>query len=126
MGISADDFWARSENGKAMVRMLAQKGHVETVRDVCDWLVVQFGKDCAAGAVGRGATLDQANALGENAAAPLHVAVKNVSDRNCEQAASNIIDAVFQRHYNAGKGQYDRVMKLFAIELRKRVKDDPT
>ncbi len=106
-----------------MILMAAKLDKIELVRDVCDWLVVQHGKDATAGAVQSGATLQQAKLIGEGAAAALQPLVDGMNDRNCAQNAAAIVDAVFQRHYNNGKAAYDKVMVNFANLLRQRVKD---
>lgn len=124
MGVSANEFWAQSRNGKAMLVMLAQRGDVELVRDVCDWLVVTYEKDLIAGNLQRGATMEQAKIAAKNGTAAIQGAVQSISDRNVEGAVGQIVDAVFQRYYNAGKPTYDKAMGWFADELRKRVKDD--
>ena len=130
MGISANDFWARSQNGKAMLVFLARQekfglgNNIELVRDICDWLVGKHKNDLIAGALSRGATMEQAKAYGNNQTSGLQNMADSISDRNAEANAVTIIDAVFHRHYNAGKQQYERAMAWFADELRKRVKDD--
>ena len=123
MGISADQFWQSSANGKAMVNMLARRGDVEIVRDVCDWLVGMYGKDLIAGAVQQGATMEQARVASQNNTAGLQSSVDSINDRNVLAVSMGIVDAVFQRHYNAGKPAYDKVMAQFAAELRQRVTD---
>jgi len=123
MGVSADQFWQSSKNGKAMIIMAAQLDRVELVRDICDWLVAQAGKDATAGALQQGATLQQAKIIGDTTASGLQTLVDGMNDRNCAHNAATIIDAVFQRHYNKGKVAYDKVMSDFADLLRQRVKD---
>lgn len=123
MGVSADQFWRSSKNGKAMIIMAAHLDRVELVRDICDWLVAQAGKDATAGALQQGATLQQAKIIGDNKASELQAFVDDINDRNCADNAATIIDAVFQRHYNKGKAAYDKVMSDFADLLRQRVKD---
>lgn len=123
MGISADQFWSSSQNGKAMIVMAANLEKVELVKDICDWLVVQHGKDATAGAVQNGATLQQAKLIGDGAATGLQPLVDGMNDRNCAHNAAAIVDAVFQRHYAKGKVVYDKTMADFADLLRQRVKD---
>ncbi len=106
-----------------MILMAARLDKIELVRDVCDWLCCQHGKDVTAGAVHNGATLQQAQLIGDGAASGLQVLVDGMNDRNCAANATAIVDAVFARHYNAGKANYEKVMANFADLLRQRVKD---
>ena len=124
MGVSANQFWASSQNGKAMLVMLAQRGDVELARDICDWLVITYEKDLIAGNLQKGATLEQAKVAAENGTAALRGAVQSIGDRNVEAAVGQIVDAVFQRYYQAGLQTYNKAMAWLADELRKRVKDD--
>jgi len=124
MGVSANTFWAQSQNGKAMVVMLAQRGDVELVRDVCEWLVDTYEKDLIAGAIQKGATLAQAKVAAYNGAVALRAAAQSIADRNCDGVVTQVVDAVFQRYYNAGKPTYDKAMAWFADEMRKRTIDD--
>lgn len=123
MGISADQFWAQSQNGKAMFVMLARRGDVEIVRDCCDWLITMYRRDVEAGAVQKGASIEQAKIVGQNAASSLQSIADGITDRSVVSAATSIVDAVFQRNYNNGKAAYDKAMIWFANELRRRVAD---
>jgi len=122
MGISADAFFNSSRNGKAMLLMLAGQGHVEVVRGACEWIAGVYQKDLEAAAVHKGANQKQAKIAAENGAAGVLALAEGINDRNCVQAATQVVDACFQRHYNAGKPSYDTAMAWFADELRKRVK----
>ena len=124
MGISPNQYWASSANGKAMTMMLAKRGDVELVRDICEWLVSKHKNDLIQNSVAQGATLQQAKLRADNYCAGLNHLVEKMSDRNIETNASQIIDAIFARFYNAGQQQYARAMSWFADELRQRVKDD--
>jgi hypothetical protein len=106
-----------------MVSMLAQRDDVELVRDLCEWLVSVYRKDLEVAAIERGATLEQAKTAAVNGSVGLQQMAEGISDRNAAAVTKAIIDAVFQRHYNAGKMHYDKEMAWFADELRKRVKD---
>ncbi len=123
MGITADQFWNSSRNGKAMLLMSAKRGDVEFVRDACDWLVKVRRDDLALGAIEQGATADQAKAIGYNGVSGLQSGVDGINDRNCVASVTSIVDEVFAKHYNAGKPQYDKAMAWFADQLRKRAKD---
>ena len=123
MGISATQFWNQSKNGKAMLVMLVRSGYVELARDICDWLVVMHNKDLTAEAVGAGATLKQAQTRAENVCQGLFALVHGMNDRNAETNLTQVVDHVFQRHYNAGQPQYVKAMAWLADTLRQRVKD---
>ena len=123
MGISAQQFWEQSTNGKAMLVMVAQRGDVETARDICDWLVRLKCKDIQARALKAGATQKQAELAGENAVMGMHSVVDGMNDRNCEETVVRVTDAIFRNEYNAGKAVLDRALADFANELRQRLKD---
>lgn len=123
MGISADQFWQTSANGKAMVLFLANNQYIELVRDILEWLVVQYEKDLQAAALQKGATAAQAKTVAQNSASQVLQMAQSCNDRNATGVATTVIDQVFQRHYNAGKGAYDKAMLWFANELRKKVRD---
>lgn len=123
MGISANQFWATARDGKAMTLMLARRGDVETVRDICDWLVGLYQKDYEAGAVEEGASQEQAKVVAYEAAQNVQAAVDGINDRNVIQQSGNIIDVTFRRHSRQGEKKYQEAMSWFANELRKRVKD---
>lgn len=106
-----------------MLMMLARRGDVELVRDICDWLIGNYKKDVAAGALEKGATREQATTVSQNAAAGLYASCESINDRNVGTTAMGLVDTVFQRHYNNGKAAYDKAMLWFANELRKKVKD---
>ena len=109
-----------------MTLMMAQRGDVELVRNICEWLVTQYRKDLEAGARQRGASINQARTMAQNGTAALMSSAEGINDQNVSGTAAGVIDACFQRHYNAGKPQYDKAMAWFADQLRVRVKDDAT
>jgi precorrin-4 methylase len=124
MGISADQFWAQSLDGRAMLAMLARRGDVEIVRDVCDWLIGKYQKDVAAGALAKGATLEQAKIVGQESVASLQNMADRMDDRGCAATSQYIVDQVFRRHMLNSKEAYSKAMAWFANELRSRMKDD--
>ncbi len=137
MGVSANEFWMKSTNGKVMVQMLAQRrpgnpahgippkeAAVELVRDICEWLVIMHRKDLTAGFCQAGATLEQAKKAAENQTSALLASAEGIGDLNCAAASEMIIDKVFHRHYSAGQAKYLQAMAWFANELRRKVVDD--
>lgn len=123
MGISADEFWQRSQNGKAMVITIARLSNVEMVRSICEWLSAMYERDLEAGNVANGASRQQARVAAENGAETLRQMAEGINDRNAVSIATSIIDTAFQRHYEKGKPHYDKAMLWFSDELRKRTKD---
>lgn len=123
MGISANQFWASSKNGKAMVVMLAERGDVELCKDICEWLVGEKRKAIAADARRGGKSEEAARIIAQQACEGLTRAAESIDDRNCETQSSSIIDALYARHYAAGKGVYDKAMADLADVLRHKVTD---
>ena len=105
MGISATDFWNTSKNGKAMIVMLAQRGDVELARDICEWLVSEKKRAIA------------------EACGGLQRGCEGINDRNAEQQVVAVVDALYARHYAAGKSTYDKAMTDLADALRRRMQD---
>jgi hypothetical protein len=131
MGISGQQFWATSKNGKAMLIFLAQRGvrggagDVELVRDTCEWLVDQREKGLREEAQKRGANQEQAKIVARDGVAKLRAIVERINDRNVASHASDVVDAVFIDHMRAGNAAWTTVMAWFADKLREKVKDDP-
>ena len=125
MGISANDFWAKSPNGKAMTMFIAQRGDVEVVRDICDWLVGRHKNDFKNSALKRGANEEQAKAFAHDKVAGLDAEVLAINDRNLWHIAEKIIDTIFFPYFKKGPNVYGPAMKWFADELRGRVKSVP-
>jgi hypothetical protein len=123
MGISATDFWNTSKNGKAMVVMLARRGDVELCREVCEWLVYERRKNIEREAQAGGRNPEQAKSIAMDAISGLQRAAEAIDDRNCEGQTSGVIDAIFARHYAAGKSVYDKAMADFADMLRNKIRD---
>jgi len=123
MGISATQFWSTSKNGKAMIVMLAQRGDVELCREICEWLVSEKRKAIEADARQAGRNESQAKVISAEACAGLTRAAEAVNDRNCEGQTVSLIDALYARHYAAGKAAYDKSMADLADALRRRMQD---
>lgn len=123
MGISANQFWATSKDGKAMLLMLARRGDVEVVRDVCEWLVDRHTKDVEFSAVQKGATKEQAHTFALARVEPLRKMAEGIKDRTVVSAAAQVVDAVFDRHRQQGKATYDQALEFLADTLRKKVVD---
>lgn len=123
VGISKDQFWQTSNNGKAMLVMLAQRGDVELVRAVCEWLVSKYQKELVGVNLQRGATEEQAKTAAAEGTDSLRKAAESISDANVMGVAPSIVDACFQRYFNVGKAEYEKAMTWFASELRRRVQD---
>jgi len=123
MGISATQFWSTSQNGKAMVAMLAKRGDVELCREICEWLVSEKRKAIEADARQSGRSENQAKTISAEACGGLMRAAEGISDRNCEGQTAAVIDALYARHYAAGKSTYDKAMADLADALRRKVQD---
>jgi hypothetical protein len=123
MGISATQFWSTSKNGKAMVVMLAQRGDVELCREICEWIVSEKRKAIEADARQAGRNENQAKLISAEACSGLMRAAEGVNDRNCEAQAASLIDALYARHYAAGKAEYDKAMAALSEALRRKVQD---
>lgn len=123
MGISANQFWSTSKNGKAMVVMLAQRGDVELCRDICEWLVSEKRKAIEAEARADGRSETQAKTISAEACGGLQRAAEAIGDRNVEGQTASVIDALYARHYAAGKATYDKAMADLADALRRKVQD---
>lgn len=123
MGISANQFWSTSRNGKAMVIMLAQRGDVELCRDICEWLVGEKRKVIEADARNGGRSDAQAKTISSEACGGLQRAAEAINDRNVEGQVITLIDALYARHYAAGKQTYDKAMGDLADALRQKVQD---
>lgn len=123
MGISANQFWDTSKNGKAMVVMLAQRGDVELCRDICEWLVVEKRRAIEAEARQAGRSEEQARTIAAEAVNGLQRAAEAIQDKNAESQTASVLDALYARHYAAGKAVYDRAMSDLADALRKKVRD---
>lgn len=125
MGISANQFWSTSTNGKAMVAVLAQRGNVENVRDICDWLITRHKNDLVSEAKKRNASDEQAKAFAEERVAPMYAEADRLDDRTIWSGAQKIIDHIFFPYFKRGQGVYGQVMKWFADELRNRIQAFP-
>jgi hypothetical protein len=126
MGISMDEFWAKSTNGKAMVGMLVRRGDVEMVRDICEWLVDQRQLAHFGSLMKQGSLSEEACKLSaQTAVAGIRAMAESINDRNAQTESIRVIDAVFQREYNQGQQVYTRAMADFANALRAKVTDEP-
>lgn len=123
MGISANQFWATSQNGKAMVMMLAKRGDVELCRDICEWLVSEKRKAIEVDARRDGRSDNQARTISAEAVGGLQRAAEEIQDRNVEAQTAAVIDALYARHYAAGKTTYEKAMGDLADALRRKVQD---
>lgn len=123
MGISATDFWNTSRNGKAMIVMLAQRGDVELCRDICEWLVGEKRKAIELEARQSGKSDNQARTISVEACNGLQRACEGINDRNVEAQAASVLDALYARHYAAGKTTYDKAMSDLAEALRRKMRD---
>lgn len=124
MGISAEQYWKQSQNGKAMVLMIARRGDVELVRDCLEWLIGKQKKDLEVQARQKGATENQAKIIAENGVAGLYAQAEAISDRDVYPSAEHIIDTIFKRFFTAGPVHYQKALAWFAGELRAHVKED--
>lgn len=134
MGISRDQFWRSSVNGRAMVLMLAQRGtvnipgtpagagDVELVHDILDWLVVQRELGIKSDALREGRSEDAAKIIARDRVAGLQGTVDSISDHNVVGVVNKVIDEVFMTHYGRGPVEYAKVMHWFADKLREKVK----
>jgi hypothetical protein len=126
MGVSPEDFWNRSANGRAMILMLAQRGggtNVELVRDACEWLIAEHNKTLKADAMKQGRSEEAAKILAREAVAGIRGVAEGINDRNVESAACQVIDYCFQAHRDAGAATYTKILAWFADQLRQRTKD---
>lgn len=123
MGISATDFWNTSKNGKAMIAMLAKRGDVELCREICEWLVAEKRRGVAAEARSSGRNEDQARTIAIEACGGLQRAAEGINDRNCEGQTTAVVDALYAKHYAAGKATYDKAMSDLADALRNKIRD---
>lgn len=123
MGISATQFWSTSKNGKAMIVMLAQRGDVELCRDICEWLVSEKRRAIEADARQSGRSDAQAKTISAEACGGLQRGCESINDRNVESQVVQMIDALYARHYAAGKATYDKAMADLADALRHKVQD---
>jgi hypothetical protein len=123
MGISATQFWSTSKNGKAMIVMLAERGDVELCKDICEWLVVEKRKAIEADARRGGKSEEAARIIAIEACQGLAHAAEGINDRNVEAQTSSVVDALYARHYAAGKATYDKAMADLADVLRQKVRD---
>lgn len=123
MGISATDFWNTSKNGKAMVVMLAQRGDVELCRDICEWLVSEKRRAIEVDAQASGKSPEAARIIAAEACTGLSRAAESINDRNVESQTTGVLDALYARHYAAGKATYDKAMADLADKLRQKVRD---
>lgn len=126
MAVSAAQFWAQSNNGKAMLNMLAQRQNTELVRDACEWLVDTYRQELVNDARKRGASNDQAKTYAFDATNALRVQAENVHEGNTTLVVNEIVDKVFKRYERAGQAKYAQAMQWLADELRKRVSPDTT
>lgn len=125
MGISKDQFWATSMNGKAMVIMLAQRGDVDLVRDICEWLVDERQRALLASLKQNGRLSEEAQkTAARDAVAGVRQLAESINDRNVVDTCTRVVDHIFQKAYSEGPQQYAKHMAWFATELRKRVTDD--
>ncbi len=122
MGISADQFWKTSTNGKQMVEVLINYEFIEETKDVLDWLVGVYAKDLGEQVRRAGGTEEQANATMHNARGRFQGTIDGLNDRNAKAVAAGVIDGVFQRYYDAGPAEYAKAQAWLAGELRKRMK----
>jgi hypothetical protein len=125
MGISREQFFATSQNGKAMVLMIAQRGDVEMARNICEWLVDERERGLRADLKKQGRLSEEAQKIAaRDAVAGIRAVAESINDRNVVDNTTRVIDHIFQRAYSEGQQVYARHMLWFANELRKRVTDD--
>jgi hypothetical protein len=103
--------------------MLAKRGDVELCREICEWLVSEKRKAIEADARQSGRSENQAKTISAEACGGLMRAAEGISDRNCEGQTAAVIDALYARHYAAGKSTYDKAMADLADALRRKVQD---
>lgn len=125
MGMTAQEYWARSPDGRAMVIMLAERNNPEDVQAILDWLVTEWKRDVVRDTISRGGTVQQANLRGENLAAGLYKQVEGIDERNQRDIAITVIDHCFSRYYKAGAQKYAAALLWFANECRKRWRKVP-
>jgi hypothetical protein len=132
MGISRTQFFATSQNGKAMVKMLALRGDkesasagdVELVHEILDWLCSQRRKGIETQALARGRSPEAAKLMAEEQVAAIQKTADACNDRNVVHVAESVIDEIFKSHFVQGPQQYQAIMKWFADKLREKIKDD--
>lgn len=123
MGISANQFWATSTNGKAMIVLLAQRGDVETCKDVCEWLVDQRELGLRQDFEANGASKEAAKLRAADAVAGVRKVAESINDRNVIACVENVVDNIFQRFYQQGPKHYAAVMATLANQLRQKIVD---
>lgn len=123
MGISATQFWNTSTNGKAMLMMLAENGHVELCKDTCEWLVdkreVALRDELAAG----GLSQESCRLKAKDLVADMRRTAESINDRNVKACVEIVVDKLFHRFYAKGPKEYERVMADLASILRAKVVD---
>lgn len=124
MGISANQFWATSTNGKAMLIMLAQRGDVELVRDTCEWLVDHRESTLRSDIEAGGASKETARLKAAEVVAGMRKQAESINDRNVVAACESVIDALFHRYYVQGPKVYGSAMSDLANLLRSKIVDN--
>jgi hypothetical protein len=125
MGISRNQFWDTSKNGKAMLLMIAENKEVELVKDICEWLVDQrelgIRNELLAS---KKLSPDSCKLKAQDAVASVRRNAEAINDRNVVAACQSVVDDLFLRFYKQGPQVYEKVMAELANTLRKKVVDD--
>jgi hypothetical protein len=125
MGISANQFWATSVNGKAMMVMLAQRNDVELCKDTCEWLVDQrelaLRNELLAGGT---LSPESCKLKAREAVASMRATAEGINDRNVQACVESVVDNLFHRFYVQGPKVYGGAMAQLANLLRVKIVDD--
>jgi len=123
MGISATQFWATSTNGKAMMLMLAEGGHIELCKDTCEWLVDQREVALRQELAQSGLSPESCKLKAKDLVADMRRMAESINDRNVRACVEHVVDKLFQRFYAKGPKDYERVMADLASVLRAKIVD---
>ncbi len=127
MGISANQFWQTSVNGKAMMVMLAQRGDVELCKDTCEWLVDQRELALRKEMLASGTlSVESCKLKAHEIVSPMRALAEGINDRNVQACVEGVVDKLFHRFYLQGARVYADAMAQLAQILRSKVVDDPS